>query len=76
MGLLRKNKNEHEGMDPLDRSIEISDEERRTGALSTENRKLGAMLLHWRGSMRRRAIKISATRSRRDLAQLTRASVR
>jgi len=36
-------------MDPLDRSIEISDEERRTGTLSAENRKLGAMLLHGRG---------------------------
>lgn len=36
-------------MDPLDRNIEISEEERRAGALSAENRKLGAMLLHGRG---------------------------
>ena len=36
-------------MDPLDRSIQISDEERRTGALSAENRQLGAILLHGRG---------------------------
>ena len=38
-----------EDMDPLDRNIEISEEERRAGALSVENRKLGAMLLHGRG---------------------------
>lgn len=36
-------------MDPLDRGLEISDEERRTGVLSDEHRKLGAMLLHGRG---------------------------
>jgi ectoine hydroxylase-related dioxygenase (phytanoyl-CoA dioxygenase family) len=40
---------ENEDMDPLDRGIEISDEERRTGALSAESRKLAAMLLHGRG---------------------------
>jgi len=37
-------------MDSTGRSIEISDEEGgRTGTLSAENRKLGAMLLHGRG---------------------------
>lgn len=35
--------------DPLDRNIVVSDEERRVGALSAENRRLGAMLLHCRG---------------------------
>lgn len=46
MGLLLQ---QERNMDPLDRSIHVSDEERRTGALSVENRKLGAMLLHGRG---------------------------
>lgn len=36
-------------MDPLDRSIQISDEERRTGVLSDDSRKLGTLLLHSRG---------------------------
>ncbi|HET9622891.1 MAG TPA: phytanoyl-CoA dioxygenase family protein [Kofleriaceae bacterium] len=36
-------------MDPLDRSIQISEEERRSGALSADHKKLGAMLLHGRG---------------------------
>jgi ectoine hydroxylase-related dioxygenase (phytanoyl-CoA dioxygenase family) len=49
MGLPLQNQNENRGMDPLDRGIEVSDEERRTGTLSAENRKLGAMLLHGRG---------------------------
>ncbi len=35
--------------DSLDRNIVISEEERRRGVLSLENRKLGAMLLHCRG---------------------------
>lgn len=35
--------------DPLDSTIVISEEERRLGHLSAENRRLGAMLLHCRG---------------------------
>jgi hypothetical protein len=35
--------------DPLDRTIVITDKERQERALSPENRKLGAMLLHARG---------------------------
>jgi len=35
--------------DPLDSNIVISGRERRTGRLSTENTRLGAMLLHTRG---------------------------
>ncbi|HEY0190207.1 MAG TPA: phytanoyl-CoA dioxygenase family protein [Kofleriaceae bacterium] len=36
-------------MDPLDRSIQISDDELRAGTLSDEHRKLGTLLLHGRG---------------------------
>ena len=36
-------------MDPLDRSIQISDDEHRAGVISAEHQKLGAMLLHGRG---------------------------
>ena len=36
-------------LDPLDRNIVITEEERRRGVLSAEHKKLGAMLLHCRG---------------------------
>jgi ectoine hydroxylase-related dioxygenase (phytanoyl-CoA dioxygenase family) len=36
-------------LDPLDRTIVVSDDERRQGTLSPQNRKLGAMVLHARG---------------------------
>jgi ectoine hydroxylase-related dioxygenase (phytanoyl-CoA dioxygenase family) len=36
-------------LDPLDLNIEISDEEHGSGVLSTDNERLGALLLHTRG---------------------------